>query len=95
MMSCYVILYNDAMQGPDEWHSMAHAALNSAGLRAGDAALHVGRHFSMRDVLKWCRRMQVLLLSSTVCVAVPASMLSFLGTSVLQSAWFSCILRLI
>ncbi len=54
------------VQGPDEWDSMAHAALHSAGLRAGDAALHVGRHFSMRDVLKWCRRMQVPLSSNTL-----------------------------
>lgn len=47
------------LQGPDEWADIAHAALEGAGLRAGDVALHVGRHFSMRDVLKWCQRMQV------------------------------------
>lgn len=28
-------------------------------MRQGDAALHIGRHFSLRDALKWARRMQV------------------------------------
>lgn len=37
----------------------AAAALQAAGIRAGDLALHLGRHFSLRDLFKWCRRMQV------------------------------------
>ena len=28
-------------------------------MRAGGASLHVARHFSLRDVVKWARRMQV------------------------------------
>ena len=37
------------------------AALEGVGLRAGDAALHIGRHFSLRDLFKWCRRLEVWL----------------------------------
>ena len=35
------------------------AALAAGGVRAGDVALHVGRHFSIRDLIVWCKRMQV------------------------------------
>jgi midasin len=35
-------------------------ATEAAGLCLGDTALHVGRHFSLRDVLKWCKRMKVV-----------------------------------
>ena len=42
--------------------------MNAAGLREGDTALHVGRHFSLRDALKWARRMQVTPLCSP-CLA--------------------------
>ena len=34
-------------------------ALAAGGVRAGDVALHVGRHFSIRDLIVWCKRMQV------------------------------------
>lgn len=44
-------------RGP--WHGLAEAALAAAGLRRGDLALHLGRHFSLRDVFKWCARMMV------------------------------------
>ena len=37
----------------------ALAALEAAGLRSGQLALSLGRYFSLRDVVKWCRRMQV------------------------------------
>ena len=37
------------------------AALAAGGVRPGDVALHVGRHFSIRDLIVWCKRMQVLL----------------------------------
>ena len=36
-----------------------HAAMHAAGLRSGDTVLHVGRYFSLRDAMKWARRMQV------------------------------------
>lgn len=42
--------------------------MEAAGLREGDTALHVGRHFSLRDALKWARRMQVTPLRC-ICLA--------------------------
>ena len=33
--------------------------MTAAGLRTGDTALHIGRHFSLRDAMKWAQRMQV------------------------------------
>ena len=33
--------------------------MEAVQLQAGDASLHVARHFSLRDVVKWARRMQV------------------------------------
>ena len=39
--------------------SAAHAALEAAGLRSGELTLSLGRHFSLRDLIKWARRMQV------------------------------------
>ncbi|KAG2499138.1 hypothetical protein HYH03_002721 [Edaphochlamys debaryana] len=45
-------------RGP--WHALAEAALEAAGLRRGELALHLGRHFSLRDVFKWCGRMRHL-----------------------------------
>ncbi|MEW5309894.1 MAG: hypothetical protein WDW38_001740 [Sanguina aurantia] len=36
----------------------AAVALDLGGLKAGDLAVHLGRHFSVRDLIKWCRRMQ-------------------------------------
>ncbi|GMH33343.1 hypothetical protein BSKO_01177 [Bryopsis sp. KO-2023] len=34
--------------------------LDSAGITGHDIKLHVGRNFSLRDLVKWCERMQVL-----------------------------------
>ena len=45
------------LQAP--WEMSVRAAMDAAGLHEGDTALHVGRHFSLRDALKWARRMQV------------------------------------
>ena len=33
--------------------------LAAAGVWPGELSLHLGRHFSLRDLFKWCRRMQV------------------------------------
>lgn len=40
------------------WEGCAEAAARAGGVRPGDPGLHVGRHFSLRDLIKWCRRMQ-------------------------------------
>ena len=40
------------------WEGTAEAAARAGGVRTGDPGLHVGRHFSLRDLIKWCRRMQ-------------------------------------
>lgn len=37
------------------------AALEAAGLKAGQLGQALGRHFSLRDLIKWCHRMQVTL----------------------------------
>lgn len=47
------------------WELIVKAAMTSAALRTGDTALHVGRHFSLRDAMKWARRMQVSFLCPT------------------------------
>ncbi len=47
------------LQAP--WDTSVRAAMTAAGLRTGDAALHIGRHFSLRDAMKWAQRMQVIL----------------------------------
>ncbi len=39
---------------------LARAALAAAGVRPGELALALPRHFSLRDSLKWCTRMQAL-----------------------------------
>ena len=50
-----------------------HAAMHAAGLRTGDTVLHVGRYFSLRDAMKWARRMQVPFLHPWhTCVAFHA-----------------------
>ena len=41
------------------WHALSEAALAAAGVKRGELALHLGRHFSLRDVFKWCGRMVV------------------------------------
>ena len=40
-----------------EWR--VSAALTAGGVKAGDVSLHVGRHYSIRDLITWCNRMQV------------------------------------
>ena len=45
--------------GESHWEGTVHAAMHAAGLRIGDTVLHVGRYFSLRDAMKWARRMQV------------------------------------
>lgn len=39
---------------------LARAALAAAGVRPGELALALPRHFSLRDSLKWCTRMRAL-----------------------------------
>lgn len=41
------------------WQARAVQALASAGLQTGSLALQLTRHFSVRDLFKWCDRMQV------------------------------------
>lgn len=36
------------------------AAMAAAGVRPGGVGFSIGRHFSVRDLLKWCRRMEGL-----------------------------------
>ncbi len=43
----------------DAWGRAAEAALQAAGLKRGELALQLARHFSLRDLFKWCNRMQV------------------------------------
>ena len=40
------------------WEGAVAAAAHAGGVRAGEPGLHVGRHFSLRDLVKWCRRLQ-------------------------------------
>jgi len=40
------------------WEAAVAAAARARGVRAGEPGLHVGRHFSLRDLVKWCRRLQ-------------------------------------
>lgn len=42
------------------WHSAAAVALAAAGLRQGELALALNRHFSVRDLFKWGARMAAL-----------------------------------
>jgi midasin len=41
------------------WQQQALAAMVTAGIAPGTLSLHMGRHFSLRDLFKWCGRMQV------------------------------------
>ncbi len=55
----------DAQQAapPEEqawWVAAAAAALRDAGVRPGELSLSLPRHFSVRDLFKWARRMQAL-----------------------------------
>ena len=50
----------------------AMATLEAAGLHAGELGLSLGRHFSLRDLVKWCRRMLVRW-ASRCCLAKPMS----------------------
>ncbi len=45
--------------GDPQRQSAVHAALEAAGIRGGELAQSLGRHFSLRDLIKWARRMQV------------------------------------
>ena len=40
-----------------EW--TVSTALTAGGVKPGDVNLHVGRHYSIRDLMTWCKRMQV------------------------------------
>ena len=44
-------------EGGVEWG--VSAALAAGGVRPGNVGLHVGRHYSVRDLITWCNRMQV------------------------------------
>jgi midasin len=39
------------------WRGQAAACLRASGLRPGELALQLQRHTSLRDLVKWCRRM--------------------------------------
>ena len=47
-------------EGADEADSAVASALATAELGVGGLGLGVGRHFSVRDLVKWCRRMQAV-----------------------------------
>ena len=53
----FKMLYMFPRQAP--WDTSVRAAMAAAGLHTGDIALHVGRHFSLRDAMKWAQRMLV------------------------------------
>lgn len=55
---------------------LVRGAMEAGGLRAGDAALHVGRHFSLRDLIKWSHRMQVFYSATNSSWTPPATLLS-------------------
>ncbi|KAL0028971.1 hypothetical protein WJX77_009058 [Trebouxia sp. C0004] len=43
-------------EGGVEW--VVSSALAAGGVKRGDVGLHVGRHYSIRDLITWCNRMQ-------------------------------------
>ncbi|KAL0049173.1 hypothetical protein WJX82_008148 [Trebouxia sp. C0006] len=43
-------------EGGVEW--VVSSALAAGGVKHGDVGLHVGRHYSIRDLITWCNRMQ-------------------------------------
>ena len=45
-------------EGFSQWWPAVASGLAAAGLRPGDLALHLSRHLSLRDAVKWCRRME-------------------------------------
>ena len=49
-----------------EWR--VQAALTAGGVKAGDVSLHVGRHYSIRDLITWCNRMQVIPVKLLLCL---------------------------
>lgn len=55
-------------EGHMEWR--VSAALTAGGVKAGDVNLHVGRHYSIRDLITWCNRMQVITLNCDPALAV-------------------------
>ena len=47
----------ECREGNVEWR--VSRALAAGGVKGGDVGLHVGRHYSIRDLITWCKRMQV------------------------------------
>lgn len=41
-------------------HQLVQASLEANGILDNSMQLHVGRHFSLRDAVKWCWRMKVI-----------------------------------
>lgn len=62
----------------DGWHKLAASSLALAKVRPGSLALQLPRHFSVRDLFKWCSRMQhlhsTLLFSRQASSALPISL---------------------
>ena len=52
-----------------EW--VVSSALAAGGVKHGDVGLHVGRHYSIRDLITWCNRMQVRHLCNVVTFDMP------------------------
>ena len=63
-----------SLQAP--WDTSVSAAMMAAGLRTGDTALHIGRHFSLRDAMKWAGRMQVMILLEDIPEAFHATLVA-------------------
>ena len=63
-----------SLQAP--WDTSVSAAMMAAGLRTGDTALHIGRHFSLRDAMKWAGSMQVMILLEDIPEAFHATLVA-------------------
>lgn len=61
---------------PQGWNLTVDDAMATAGLRAGDLATSFGHHFSLRDLLKLCARLQV---SHTFRISAIAGCLTSVG----------------
>ena len=66
-----------------EWR--VQAALTAGGVKAGDVSLHVGRHYSIRDLITWCKRMQVITVKLSLCLGSMFSASNWLYTDVVVS----------
>ena len=78
-----------------EWR--VSAALTAGGVKPGDVSLHVGRHYSIRDLITWGNRMQViptvcqqLIEVRTFCVKCKASECVSLTGSILHNLPMQC-----